>query len=645
VAPPIAPFVYRAQLATLVDEAPSDPRFIHELKYDGYRIGCIIQRGEVRLESRRGNDWTAQFPELVAAAEKLSVRDAMLDGEVAIVLPDGRTSFQALQNAFAGSPRQGLTYFVFDLLYLDGQSLAELPLEQRKARCEELLRPLKGDQIRFSPHFDADGPTVFQRACALGAEGIVSKRRDRAHRPGRNKDWLKTKCVKRQELVIGGFTDPEGSRSGVGSFLVGYYEGDALRFGGKVGTGPGFTQSFLRDARRKLEAIEVERCPFEPPPPGWLGRHAHWVEPELVAEVVFTEWTEGGHVRHGSFQGFRADKRPRAVFRESPTPGRETERSAEAARPTAPPRRAGAPVAGVTLTNPDRMFYPELGLTKLDVARYYAAVAEHMLPYVASRPLTLVRCDKGVRSAEALRSDCKFLRHEPGWHRWAKPPISRVSIQEQKKVGEYLVVDSPEGLVALAQGDILEVHVWGSTTRDLETPDRVVFDLDPGSAVAWSDVIAAARLLKSELERVDLKSWVKLTGGKGLHVVVPFKAELGWEEVFAFSRAVAESLARKNPASFTLEYGKRGRDGKILIDYKRNHRAAVAVAAYSARAHPNATLSMPIGWRELDPTLGPNAFTILNVSSRLAGRRVDPWRGFWTSSQRLSKRATSALLP
>lgn len=307
---------YRPQLATLVDRAPSGPEWLHELKYDGYRIGCFIERGKVTLESRRGNDWTARFPEVVEAAKRLKVREALLDGEVAIVLPDGRTSFQGLQNAFSGASRDGLAYFVFDLLHLDGESIAALPLEERKARCEKLLRSRKPGVLRYSAHFDNDGPTVFRRACELGGEGIVSKRRDRAHRPGRNGDWLKIKCVKRQEFVIGGFTDPQGSRAGIGALLIGYYAGKALRFAGKVGTGPGFTPKFLAGVRRKLEAIESEACPFDPRPPGAIARNAHWVKPVLAGEVAFGEWTEGGHVRHGSFQGFREDKDPKKIVRE-----------------------------------------------------------------------------------------------------------------------------------------------------------------------------------------------------------------------------------------------------------------------------------------------------------------------------------------
>jgi bifunctional non-homologous end joining protein LigD len=283
------------------------------VKYDGYRIGCAIERGVATLWSRRGKDWTRQLPEVARAAEALHVRSALLDGEVAAVLPDGRTSFQALQNAFSGA-RRNLVYFVFDLLFLDGEDLSRLPLVERKARLAELLGPAEGI-VRWAPHVEASGAAVFREACRLGLEGIVSKRRDQPYRPGRNATWVKTKCTKRQELVIGGFTDPEGAaRDAIGALLVGWFEGGALRFAGKVGTG--FTNAAARALRKRLAPLATKECPFTPRPAGLLGKHAHWVRPELVCEVEFTEWTGEGKIRHPSFQGLREDKQAREVVRE-----------------------------------------------------------------------------------------------------------------------------------------------------------------------------------------------------------------------------------------------------------------------------------------------------------------------------------------
>ncbi len=310
-----APPAYRAQLALLVEDAPEGADWLHEVKYDGYRIGCSIADGRVTLWSRRGNDWTAQLPEVAAAARELPVRSALLDGEVAAVLPDGRTSFQALQNALSGGPRR-LVYLVFDLLHLDGEDLFDRPLVERKAALQRLLDGSRG-VLRYAPHVEGGGRAALREACRLGLEGIVSKRRDAKYRPGRNAGWVKTKCAKRQELVIGGFTDPEGAaRDGIGALLVGHYEGDALRFAGKVGTG--FTNAQARALRARLAEIAVPVCPFTPSPSGRLGKDAHWVRPRLVCEVGFAEWTSDGKVRHPSFRGLREDKRARDVVRETP---------------------------------------------------------------------------------------------------------------------------------------------------------------------------------------------------------------------------------------------------------------------------------------------------------------------------------------
>jgi bifunctional non-homologous end joining protein LigD len=307
---------YQPQLATLVQEPPSGDGWIHEIKYDGYRIGCRIRNGRVTLISRKGKDWTAAFPEIADAAARIAVRDALLDGEVALVLPDGRTSFQALQNAFADPASHNIVYFVFDLLRLDGKSLERLPLEERKKRLRALLGRRKAGRIRYSDHVEGQGEAFLQQACRLGLEGIVSKRRDLPHRPGRHSGWLKTKCTLRQEFVIGGFTEPEGTRVGIGALLIGYYAGGRLVFSGKVGTG--FTHALAVDLRRRLDALEQHTCPFDPSPPRSIARHAHWVKPVLVGEVAFTEWTSEGRIRHPSFQGLRTDKNPREVVREKP---------------------------------------------------------------------------------------------------------------------------------------------------------------------------------------------------------------------------------------------------------------------------------------------------------------------------------------
>jgi bifunctional non-homologous end joining protein LigD len=627
---------YNPQLAQLVKDAPQGPGWLHELKYDGYRIGCRIEAGHVSLLSRNGKDWTGAFPEIVRAAAALKVKSALLDGEVCLVLPDGRTSFQALQN-LAGADRARLVYFVFDLLHLDGRSLTAEPLEVRKAALRKIVN---GARIRFSDHIDADGPDAFREACRLQLEGIISKPRDQPYQSGKRLGWLKTKCVKRQEFVIGGFTDPEGSREGIGALLVGFYDTGDLVFAGKVGTG--FTTKGARELRTALNAIEVRESPFTPSPPGWLGRNAHWVKPALVAEVEFTEWTDDGKIRHPSFQGLRRDKKPKSVVR-------EREKAAEPTPTTRPPRRSrseGGPrrsrgeggaridVRRVGISNPDRVMYDSPRLTKLDVARYYDTVADAMMPHVEGRPLTLVRCGDG------LAKGCFYMKHSKVW---SPPELTRVKIREKTKIGDYLVIESTEAIVALAQMGILEIHTWNSRHRKVEHPDRIVLDLDPGPQIGWKSVVESAKVVRKLLQTLDLESFVKTTGGKGLHVVVPLEPRHEWKACLELSRAVAEALVRHDPDLFTTTFAKRGRESQILVDYMRNNRTNTSVAAFSTRAREGATVSVPLAWNELTATLDPAAFTVETVPARLQRQRRDPWAEYFTLKQRFSTKAMAAL--
>jgi bifunctional non-homologous end joining protein LigD len=632
---------YRPQLATLVKEPPAGAGWLHEIKFDGYRIGCRIRGSRVSLISRNGKDWTHAFPEVVEAAARLGLRDALLDGEVAMVLPDGRTSFQSLQNASTGEGGRGsLVYFVFDLLKLDGERVEDLPLEERKARVRALVGSRKTGRIRYSAHVDGRGDEFFAQACRIGLEGIISKRRDLPHREGRHGGWVKTKCTLRQEFVIGGFTDPEGARAGLGALLIGYYAGDRLIFSGKVGTG--FTHKLALDVRRRLDAIEQKASPFTPPPAGPLGRNAHWVKPALVCEVEFTEWTGDGKIRHPSFQGLRADKKPRDVTREIP---RDAPR-----KPDAPVARSGRPkpgagaaarttagkpeVAGIAISHSDRMVYPDPPLTKLDVARYYEAIREWVVPHVQGRPLTLVRCPEGISS------ECFFMKHSKVW---APAALRRVQIQEKKKVGDYLVADDIAGVVGLVQMGVLEIHTWNSLVDDVERPNRIVFDLDPGEKVTWARVIRAALQVRAALEALDLECYVKTTGGRGLHVVVPLVPQADWAECLEFSRALSERLQRADPRAYTTEFAKAGREDKILIDYLRNNRTNTSIAAYSTRARPGAPISVPLTWDELRTSLKPAELTVTTLPARLGRLSADPWKGYWAARQRLTQRRQRAV--
>jgi bifunctional non-homologous end joining protein LigD len=620
------------QLATLVAAPPDGDAWLHEMKFDGYRILCRIDKGRATLWSRNGLDWTARFPAIAEAAARLPARQALLDGEVAVLLPNGTTSFQALQNALPSGGQGQLVYFLFDLLHLDGQDLTGAALEARKRALETLVGTDRASAVRYSTHVVGQGERFFRKACRLSLEGIVSKRRDARYEPGRGRSWLKVKCVQEQELVVGGFTEPKGARTGIGALLLGVHDGkDGLAYAGKVGTG--FTGAAARRLRERLDRLRVSGSPFRDHPPG--ASEARWVKPELVAEVAFTEWTADGRLRHPSFKGLREDKAAADVVRERPAaPQPRGTRAAHApARGAAPASRASgrqrddaAVVAGVSISHPDRVIYPEDGITKARLARYYAAVAEHILPHLRSRPAVLVRCPDG------LGRECFYQKHAGPW---APPSLRRVRIREKTKTGEYLVIEDVVGLVGLVQMGALEIHTWNAQADRLEAPDRLVFDLDPGPGVPWKAVLAGARLVRATLEARGLASFVKTTGGKGLHVVAPIEPGPGWPACVDFARDVAETLVAETPRAFTATMSKAARPGKIFLDYFRNQRGATSVAAYSSRARPGAPVSTPLTWKELDAVPAGSHFTVDTVERRLARLREDPWAGYRALRQKL----------
>jgi bifunctional non-homologous end joining protein LigD len=627
---------YVPQLAVLVEQPPSGDQWLHEIKFDGYRIGAHVRKGEVTLYTRNGNDWTATFPTIADAVGRLGATDALIDGEVAVMLPDGRTSFQALQNATAGRLQGTLVYVVFDLLRLGGENLETLPLEERKTRLKKLVGRRAAGRIRFSDHVVGHGGEYFEEACRLKLEGIVSKRRDLPYRAGRHDGWVKTKCAQRQEFVIGGFTDPEGSRAGLGALLLGYYDNGALVCCGKVGTG--FTQKGARDLRATLDRLERTACPFTPPPARAIARKAHWVRPDLVCEVRFTEWTGDGSIRHPSFQGLRADKRPVDVVREDQVPLAARPGRTSAARASAPPSRRAAikpdAIAGVTISHPDRLVYPDLGLTKADVARYYEAVGDWIVPHLRDRALTLVRCPEG------LDGDCFFMKHSA---HSIPAALRRVSIKEKSATNDYLVAGDVAGAVSLIQLGVLEIHTWNSTIDHPDNPNRLVFDLDPGEDIRWPTLVDAARMVRDGLAALSLESYVKTTGGKGLHVVVPLARLAGWPACFEFSRALSARFVQANPTLYTMTFSKAGRRRQILIDYLRNNRGNTSVSAYSTRARAGAPVSVPMTWRELEGLKAPPSFDVRTVPARLANLAADPWAGYWTCRQRLTQRLLRAL--
>ncbi len=629
------------QLATLVSAPPDGDEWLHEMKFDGYRVLCRIERGSVRLLSRNGKDWTGRLPAVARAAARLGTRAAMLDGEVAVLLPNGVTSFNALQNALGGKNGGELVYFVFDLLHLDGNDLSGTPLEDRKDALRALLDGgSAGPTLRYSDHVVGNGEAFLRHACRMSLEGVVSKRRDAPYVSGRSRAWLKAKCIQEQEFVIGGFTEPEGKRSGIGALLLGVHDEDGtLVYVGKVGTG--FSSQAAVELRRRLDALAQPTSPFARRPAG--SSRAHWARPELVGEVEFTEWTPDGRLRHPSWKGLREDKPAREIVRERPAGAGGAPRARAA--PTggtrgarhsfvrARTRRAGtavppdaSQVAGVRITHPERVLYPPQDITKLDLARFYESIAEWILPHLRGRPTSLVRCPEG------LAKECFYQKHVGVW---APAALRRVRIQEKKKVGEYLVVDDLAGLIGLVQIGTLEIHTWNCVFERLERPDRLIFDLDPADDVAWPDVVKAARTLRGHLQGMGLESFIKTTGGKGFHLVVPLENGPGWDDCLAFSRRVAEDLARDAPRSFTADVAKSERHGRIYIDYLRNLRGATAVAAFSTRARRGAPVSTPIAWDELGPRLRADHFTVSNLPRRLSSLRRDPWEDYARTRQRL----------
>ena len=607
------------QLATLASEPPAGDEWIHELKYDGYRALCRIEHGRARLFSRSGKEWTKEMAPIAAAAATLPVESAWLDGEVVVLQPDGRTSFQALQNALSTGRADALAYYVFDLPYADGRDLRKVPLHARKQELAALLAQAGAARslLRYSDHVDGNGAAFLRHATKLGVEGIVSKRRDAAYESRRTTTWLKVRLLKRQEFVIGGFTDPAGSRTGLGALLLGVYDGRKLVYVGRVGTG--FDDRTLRALRARLEKLEIAESPFESsevaPPKG-----SHFTRPELVGEVAFTEWTVDGQLRHPTFQGLREDKRAHDVVRE---------RAA-----VLPPRNQATQVAGVRLTHPERVLYPEVGVTKLELAQFYESIARWILPHLAGRPLSLLRAPDGLAGEQF------FHKHiGKGW----PDALRRVKVREGGREVTYAAVDDAAGLVALAQMDVLEIHPWGSRHDQIEHPDRMILDLDPDPDLPWRRIVEAAAHVRVFLHDMGLTSFVKTTGGKGLHVVVPIARRLEWDEVKDFAGGVARVLARRDRDLFTASMSKSARTGKVFVDYVRNARGQTAVAAYSTRARPTAPVSTPLRWDELLAETSADRWTVRNLGRRLAAAKRDPWAGFATLRQGITAEMRSEL--
>ncbi|HKM70215.1 MAG TPA: DNA ligase D, partial [Stellaceae bacterium] len=610
----------KPQLATPATAAPAGPEWLHEIKYDGYRLFARIEHGKVRLITRNGLDWTDKFPDLAHAFARLPVDTALIDGELVHLASDGTTNFSGLQDAIASGKTNSLSFFAFDLVYRDGWDLTGASLEDRKAALGEIIPPQAAGILRYSDHQMGQGPAVLRQASNLGLEGIVSKRRESPYRGGRGADWLKVKCRNREEVVVIGFTDPEGKREGFGALLAGYYDPSAtLRYAGRVGTG--FSAERLADLRKQLDALVVKEPPVVLPKEA-PRKGVHWVRPALVAEVEFAGWTADAILRHASFQGLREDKTPReVVYNPDIAPAAEqptTHMKPGSADPEIATRaRDGSTMfEGVRLTHPDRVLYPGDDLTKLDLARYYRAVGGWAVPHLVGRPLTLVRCPGGQGKP------CFYQKH---LGKGAPDAIGHIDIVEEGETVAYPVIEDLAGLIGLVQMNVIEIHPSGATAEKRDTPDRITFDLDPDEGLAWPRVTEAAIEIREALSAIGLQSFVKTTGGKGLHVVVPLQPRLGWDEVKAFTKWVADRFVAQSPERFTANQAKRARRGRIYIDYLRNSRGATAIGTYSPRARPGAPVSTPLFWEEVEKGVPPDSFSVVTVPQRLAALDADPW--------------------
>ncbi|HEY0264159.1 MAG TPA: DNA ligase D [Granulicella sp.] len=620
------------QLAQQASEPPTSEGWLHELKLDGYRIQARKQGSNVQLLTRNGLDWTHRMPTIAAQVAALPVEDALLDGEVVVLTAQGTTSFADLQAAFEEGRRKPLTYFVFDLLHLDGHDTRELSLRQRKELLAQILEGA-GEYVRFSEHLETSGEVMFRKACELHAEGIISKRANGRYISGRSSDWLKIKCVHEQEFVVGGFTLPSKGHAGmhgVGALLLGYYEGRRLIYAGRTGTG--FTQKTHGILRTKLEELRRETSPFHETPRDSLRDHPIWVAPKLVAQVHFATWTADNLVRQAAFQGLREDKPAADVRREEPQPSASYAAPKRIVARTAPSASGGH--APVRLTHPEKVLDADSGLTKQMLADYYWAVADAMLPYIADRPLSLVRCPEGSGHP------CFYQKHA---NHMLPPSVGSIEIADKAgKAEPYITFSTPEALASLAQIDVLEVHPWGSRNEDLEHPDRLIFDLDPDVEIGWKQLANAAAEVRKLLKQAGLESFLKLTGGKGLHVVAPIEPEYAWPVVKEFAHALMLELERQKPALYLTKMTKAARKGRIFLDYLRNERGATAVAVFSPRARPGAAVSMSLSWSELKLEERP-VFSAASFSEWKKRLSRDPWKELPRTKQGLTAEALKAL--
>ena len=612
------PEEFAPELATLVDAPPPNPEeWVFEVKFDGYRMLTRIENGAARLITRNNNDWTGKLRPLQQELERVGLPDGWYDGEIVVHDADGRPNFGMLQQAFDGTGGASIMYFVFDAPYLGGYDLRNVALVERRALLEAALGQARpSEKVRFSSEFGTDPVGLIAAACKIGLEGVIGKRRDSRYVSRRSPEWIKLKCGQRQEFVIAGYTDPKGSRTGIGSLLLATHDKDGvLRYAGNVGSG--FNAASLRDVTAKLKALDTDASPF--PPRSVPGRKHHWVKPELIAEVSFSEWTNTGSVRHPVFQGLRTDKPAQGVTREIAEPMEKIAVEKVDMEGVALP-------ATLKITNGDRVVDPKSGATKMDLVRFYAQVGDLMMEHLKARPVSLVRAPSG------LEGDLVFQKHAdikklPGMKQMAQaldpdhPPM--------------LEVGNIAGILSAAQWNVIEFHTQNAFAKSYDKPDRMVFDLDPGEGVEWPAMQEAAQLMRAFLDQLGLPSFLKTSGGKGLHVVVPIKGGKDWDTVKGFSQAIVKHMADTLPDRIAFKSGPKNRVGKIFADYLRNGKGATTVCAWSVRARPGLGVSVPLSWDELPGLKSGDQWNVKNIATRLETGN-DPWAGYAKAARTLT---------
>ena len=629
--PRVAPRFVAPQLAVLESAPPDGEGWLHEIKFDGYRIIAVIKGGKIKLFTRSQKDWTHRYARTAAALEQLGFTNAVLDGELVALDSKGHASFSMMQAATEDETIP-LIYNLFDILNDEGEDVSGLPLIERKARLKARLASAP-DTIVYSDHIDEDGGKVIASACSMKLEGVISKRADAPYRSGRGPAWVKSKCIGSDEFVIGGYRLSDKKGRAFRSLLLGEFDKGKFIYRGRVGTG--FNDETFRTLLPRLERLKRKTSPFETTPVD-ARRNAVWVTPEIVAQVAYLEATPDGHLRHPSYLGLREDKPARAVKSGTSSVSRATPMTArtsakKAAARTGASRKTSDPTSihGQRLTSPEKILWPETGLTKLDLARYYDEFAGRLLPHVKDRPLSIVRCPEGYQG------ECFFQKH----HNASTPDaIETVSIKEKDGGNaDYLIIRNRAGVVGAAQIGGMELHVWGSRDDSLEKPERIVFDLDPDEGLDFADVRRAAIELRDVLDSVGLKTFALLTGGKGIHVIAPIARTQPWDTVKAFARDLAVMVARSAPERYVAQASKAKRKGRIFIDWLRNERGSTAIAPFSPRRRAGAPVATPVSWKELPSFDSANAFTMQTIGKRLKKLRTDPWGGYAAASRQALK--------